>query len=338
MKEMIKQKIKAALILWAKWDALWVPTEMRTYDDIRSKFWRVTKYENAIHNWFFRELWIEDNIKWFWSDDTVLSLAITQSLIDSWKIDYENIIQSQIKAYKEHPWGFGKATRQAFFNIENWISYSDSWIKETSWNWTVMKQFILAPYFLTYNYPEEEIIKSLNTIVRMTHNNSTPVLASIVHNKLLMELLTTTTLNKIELLYNIISYCEFYEKQFSDIEDKLSSRLKKILNYFDNNQELNITDQEIINEFWRKDNNPKTSGFVNITIWVVYCLFFRNPNYEALIDAVNIWGDTDTFAAVIWNMIWAYTGDMWPEELNNDLKDYDKICNIAQMFIDKHLA
>lgn len=336
IKEMIWNKIKAALILWAKWDALWVPTEMMTYDQIRETFWwTVSKYENAINNWFFREHWISDNIKWFWSDDTVLSIALTQSIINKWKIDYDDLIQSQITAYKGHPWGFWKATKQAFLNIENWIPYTQSWIKETWWNWTVMKQFILAAYFLLNNYTEQQIINTIQTVVRMTHNNSVPVIASIIHNKLLMELLTVSEINKIELLEKIINYCEHYENQFNDITDKLSVRLKKMFNYFDQSWNLNITDKEIIYEFWRWDNSPKSSWYINITLPVVYCLFFRNPSYEWLIDAVNIWWDTDTFAAIIWNMIWALSWDEWPKQLNNELKDYDKINDIAEIFIQK---
>jgi len=156
-----------------------------------------------------------------------------------------------------------------------------------------------------------------------------------VHNKLLMELFknwisSEKTLK--EILIELIDYCKHYEQYFTDVENKVSDLLIDLLWLFNNNWKFVATDEEILSKFWRWDNDIKSSCFVYFTMWIVYSIFFRNPNFQWLLDAVNIWWDTDSFWAIIWNMIWAYNWKFYEEEFAKWVKIYEEIKNIWEKF------
>lgn len=46
-------------------------------------------------------------------------------------------------------------------------------------------------------------------------------------------------------------------------------------------------------------------GYVLYTLGISYALFFRNRSFDAIVDAINIGGDTDSYAAIVGAMVGA---------------------------------
>jgi len=232
--DIIRKKILWTLLGWAIWDALWVPSEFMSIDKIKAKFWKISWYEKSINSIFMSRYWINENISWLRSDDTALTFAIIRSILEKWKIDFENIWQYHLQTLDNYPYWMWSSTQNAIEKIRQGISIFESWTPNWWWNWVIMKQSPLAIYYQSRNCSESEIIHSLSTITKMTHNFELTVLATIIHNKLLMELNNTEwEIDKIWLLKTLINYTKFYESQMNIWEFKISQLLEKIISFLD---------------------------------------------------------------------------------------------------------
>ena len=71
------------------------------------------------------------------------------------------------------------------------------------------------------------------------------------------------------------------------------------------------------------------------TLWIVYSLFLKRQNIEALHDCVNIWWDTDTYAAIMGGMLGSYRWKFYEDTFIEWLDDRDNLVNLAEQFSQK---
>lgn len=340
--DILKEKIKSMLIWWAIWDAMWVPVEMKTKEYINENYWRVNKYLDSSLNVFFNKWWLATWKKWLVSDDTILTFSWIESILETWKIDFDNLMKISIKNYKNFPYWFWGWTTKAFKKYEeleeenpNNKNYINLWDKESAWNWVIMKQSPYAAYFLTENLNKKEIESNIEILNKITHAHPTAIVASIIHNEFLLELLKTE--NKIDfkdLLKYLIKYSEKLEKKYLEIDnDKVSDLLKELLKD-QNNWWLNNFD-EILEKYWWWDKKIYSSWYVLTTIWIVYSIFLNKQDFEWFLDSINIGWDVDTFAAIIWNMIWAYNHNFYEKKYEDWIQYIENIRLQTNNFINK---
>lgn len=334
-----KEKVEAMLIWGAIWDALWVPIEMKTHDYIKKHYWRVDSYLDSSLNVFFNKWWLASWKKWLTSDDTILTFAWVDSINNKWKIDIENLLKTSINAYNDFPYGFWWATTKAFKKYENAISKWEiidiNKLAEvnTAWNWVIMKQSPYVAYHISQNTINKEIDKDIESLTKLTHIHPTAIVASLVHNRFLAELLKSDKgINFKDLLKYLIKYSEEIEKNIlQENNDKISDLLKSLLE--DQEKWWLKSYDEILDKYWWWDKQIYSSGYVIITLWIVYSLFLNKQDNETLIDAINIWWDVDTFWAIIWNMLWAYKSKFYSNELENWLPNIDELKTKTKVFI-----
>lgn len=153
LQEIAAQKIIAVFIWGSIWDALWLPAEMLTKEQIKQKYWYLNYFAESMLNYFFARQWFNKPWSGHISDDTLLTMATIDSLVENNKIDLNDIWRKSVKYYESQPQWFGKATIQAFDKIKQWISYKESWTIWWSGNGIMMKQSPLAIYFLLKKVP-----------------------------------------------------------------------------------------------------------------------------------------------------------------------------------------
>ena len=353
-KDLFKQKTSSMLIAWAIWDALWVPVEMKTKEYIEKKYGRLDTYLDSWLNIFFNKWWHA-----WWktgcvSDDTILTFTGVESILETWQIEFDDLMKKSSKNYEEFPYGFWWWTTRAISryndlekNDNSKDNYINLWKKNSAWNWVIMKQSPYAAYFLAKQTTEEIINTNIEIITRLTHNHPTAVVASLVHNKFLMELLKTD--KDIDLKHLLIFLIEFAKEEetklkneITEIEkkenkqiDNISDLLKNLLND-QNNWGLKTYDEILEKYGWGK-NIIYSSGYVITTLWIVYSLFLNKQNFESLIDSINIGWDVDTFWAIIWNMIWAYKSKFYTDKYENWVENIDNIQKQTHNFIEEIL-
>lgn len=180
------------------------------------------------------------------------------------KIDQGNLVDEQIRAFKSWPYGFGRATREVFQKISEGSDPFTSGM-DTAGNGIMMKQAALAAQEVISDISEEDIA----FFTRVTHNSPEAVVASLVHHKLLVELLLQEgELNGYKLLIELRDYANLLEKRESldQIKDFVSEKLDRILSLTDpSSGRVIATDSEILQTFpWGE--RIGASGYVLTTL------------------------------------------------------------------------
>lgn len=334
-------------------DAAWVPTEMMTYQKIQSTFWKVTTYLDANNSVLIQRAvrlskWkVElpaDWIKWIISDDSEFQSAWMESFIDSADIDLDNLMIYLIKTYENYPYWFWRSTEQAFERYKqrekdtpNKLNYIDLWWPKQAWNGVLMKQAPYASIFLAGWYSDEEIEKTMVNICKITHGSPTAIIASLVHNKLLMELLKVWE-NLETNIWELFSYLQMYsetleKKYLQEWDDKISLLLEKLLE--DYKAWWLGSYEEVLEKYWWWEKIIYSSGYIITTLWIVYSLFLKRQNFESLIDCVNIGWDTDTYGAIIGWMLGAYKSKFYEDRFIDWLHEKDYLVDISNRFSEK---
>jgi len=335
----IESKITWALLTWALWDALGVPTEMRSPKYIKERYGRVDTFMPTSDNLFFSKHEIANDVSGYYSDDTVLTFAIVKSINEMGGIDMKNLWEHHIQWYEWHPYGFGAATKMAFEKIKEGIPLEEI-INPNGWgNGMMMKQFPLAAYFALHDIDPKQEEQTILDISKVSHGHPAALVAAMVHHQLLKKLLKTQemSLDKKQLLQELIEIAQTQESAFENLDTpKISEVLIKIQSHMDDNGSLSLTDEEIYNEFgWT--GPVKNSWFITTTLWIVYALFLRDTTIDSVWDAVNFGWDTDTYASIIGNMSGSLHGEQYDDKLIGQIQDIDTLKKQVNDFIYKLL-
>lgn len=222
-----------------------------------------------------------------WSDDTSMTIAAMDSIIDKKGIDYNDImkrflqwIQSAKYTATDEVFDMGIATRNALANF----AYSNAEPTECgvkgfneNGNGSLMRILPFVFYAYENNMSEEEVTKFINDASSLTHAHEISRLGCKIYTDYVFELLNGK--DKIQALSELqdIDYSKYYSQESIDY-------YKRIL------------DGSIVNE---PVDKIKSSGFVVDTLEAAIWCTINNDSYEdAVVKAINLGNDTDTVGAV----------------------------------------
>jgi ADP-ribosylglycohydrolase len=99
-----------------------------------------------------------------------------------------------------------------------------------------MKQSPYSAYFLAKNTNKNSINTNIEILTKLTHRHPTAVIASLIHNEFLMELLKADKNTNLEELLNyLIKYSKKQEEIFLEKDnDKISELIIKLLEDYKN--------------------------------------------------------------------------------------------------------
>ncbi len=341
------KKLEWAVRWWALGDALWLPVEIKTYQEIKEQFGSIDGFESLKHNTFAskasKEWEFPGDINDFWyiSDDTILTLAWLQSLINKGKIDIIDLFNEHTLFVKKFwkRW-FGKWTLAALAKIEQGTPPEQAW-SASRWNGVMMKQLPYAFHFVTENTSPEEMDETIMTIARCTHTSPIGVLTAIIHNRLLVHLFKQdpkTPIDRDALLSEYLTLAEQYEQQpWYKMEDEDNRYVSDIIKELIKQRELikighHYDHEMILDTYTVNGSKPWAKRWFHAgsTLGYTRSIFLQNPNREGLLDGIAIGQDTDSQAAIIGNMIGAYKGEFYDKNLIQSLKSKDEIARVLQ--------
>ncbi|MBX4205040.1 MAG: ADP-ribosylglycohydrolase family protein [Candidatus Doudnabacteria bacterium] len=316
-------------------DALGMPVETMSAEEIRTRFGRVRSFmEMPIDH-----KWHHDTPAGCPTDDTYLTLAVARAFIKSnGKFDMDAIAAEHVYELGLDSQTWGPSTRNAVKRLAAGVHWSESGKTDKPnsgmGNGVVMKLAPLAAYDLSRggNQIREH---ELAEFTRLTHCTNEAVISTFVHFAVLRHLLKLNP-DQIEtwLLFHAIggafnaAFLYLRDEEGAAIElpmlDKLSDCFKQLAVH------KSLTD-EIILSAW-----PNTF-LVHDTLGLSYACFLRKVNIESLYDAINLGGDTDSTGAIVGGMLGALYGPkFFPDSLMNGLRPYirDMIEQVANQFCD----
>lgn len=311
-------------------DALYMPVETWTPEQIRNKHGRLATYVRPDgHKWF------DGREAGTWTDDTQLTLVVAESLIEQKKIDLDSLAKRHVESWqKEGNLGFGKTTNQAIQKLANGIHWLESGKnnkpKSGVGNGVAMKVSPIgalraSPFWLDQWVEwKSKFINNIIGLTLMTHYKRIAIDSALAH-VFAVNLCLSGNFSVKKFLGDISYWSDFVIfTEIPPLKDNLLGRfdiLSKI-------ELKSLTIEEIIKIF------DGGTSYVYNSLPFSYAFFLRNPySIETLYDVGNAGGDTDTNASIVGGLLGALNGaSIFPQHLIEGLWQKDRILATADKF------
>ena len=257
-----------------------------------------------------------------WSDDTSMTLATIDSIIQQGKIDTNDIADRFLNWYRKAEYtatgivfDIGRTTIQALAKYELKLDIASNCGCNGEYdngNGSLMRMLPIA-YYIYYKRitDDKRIYEIVRDVSSITHSHTISILGCYIYVRYALELL-----NKKD---KIQAYKNIKQLDYSFFNDYEISKYYRIL-------EGNI--QEV------KEKDISTSGYVVSTLEATLWLFLNSKNYNnTILTAVNLGNDTDTVGACTGALAGIYYGqENIKTEWKMNLLKYDYIKDLCDMF------
>lgn len=258
----------------------------RQNDEEKTLYVRVTNHPYIPEDWQVGR----------WTDDTQLTLAMMRALTKPFDQSNDdlmtNIVNEHIIEWKESTAGWG-GTKNAIERLSNGThTYLNSG-NQAKGNGVLMKLAPLAFYYSLFgNVNDDEIEK----ICRMTHDTPIALATACIYVRMCIYLFEKKNPSSKEFLEHLFELSLQYETKYQLMEENelVSTRIKR---YLDVNSYSDIDEKLIIDvshggTFFCVDS-------LLMIIGLIACLPTCEPDFNTVIRATEIGGDTDSNAAII---------------------------------------
>ena len=299
-------KVKDGICGFIVGDALGVPVEFYSRRELE---------EDPVVD--MREHGTYDMPKGTWSDDSSMTIATMQSIVNKKAIDYEDIMKEFCawaddgKYNQYYTFDIGNTTRRGLNRFKNGAEALQSGGAEVrdNGNGSLMRILPLA-FIPDIDYETVENVSSL------THAHDRSKIACVLYVEIAKSMLENDL----------------------TIDEHIRNSIDKIKDYYNDNEELDAFKRIISDDF---TGEIRSGGYVIDTIEsVIYCLKNTDNYKDAVLKAVNLGGDTDTTACICGGLAGIYYGyDAIPIDWIESIPHLDKVmslCEKYEEYCDKH--
>ena len=293
-------KVKDGIIGLIVGDALGVPVEFKSGIELK---------ENPVNE--MRGYGTYNQPAGTWSDDSAMTLATMDSIVEKNGIDYDDIMA------KFADWLYNARYMQGNYTfdcgittgtaIENYINSTPALEcgldgERDNGNGSLMRILPLA-YLKNIDY---EIIENVSAL---THAHERSRIACVLYTEIARSMIENDDLS---------------------IEKHVENANSKIKEYYKDSPEL-IHFEKIFNNDL-DDINGK--GYVIYTFeCIIHCLMTTDSYEDAVLKAINIGGDTDTNAAICGGLAGIYYGfDSIPVDWIDEIDKIDKVLSLCERY------
>ena len=334
MKTVTQDQIRGMFLGIAIGDALGMPVEGFSTEQIKSKYGYLTEYVRP------------DGHKWFngreagtWTDDTQLTLLIADSLITLRGFEMWDLALRHVEYLKrEGDLGCGPTTREAIKKLDSGIHWSRSGLSDNPkhgvGNAMPMKvaplgAFRVSPFIRNLKFAKEYFDYRLKDFTLMTHYTNMALQSAFVHVAAIRFCLEWDG-NKKTFVDNFVSTIIQAAESALPVQEKFpieDSLLKRLETFRHLPFQIMIAD-DFIEKFgggtsYVYNSLPFSCGF-----------FLRDPfDIDTLYDVINAGGDTDTNGSIVGGKLGALNGaSIFPQHLIDGLWQKERILATADKF------
>lgn len=303
-------KSKNGIIGVAVADALGVPVEFKSRKELKKN-----PITDMIGNGTY------NMPKGTWSDDTSMTLATIDSIIQKGNIDTNDIADKFLNWFRKSEYtatgktfDIGRTTLQALAKYELKIDVANNCGEDDEYsngNGSLMRMLPIAYYCFSKQLKDKEILELVKEVSSITHKHEVSILGCYIYVKFAIELLNG---NNKELAYQNIKRLKY------DLFEKCNiQRYERIIE-----NDIKIYSEDEI----------KSTGYVVDTLEAVLWLFLNFNDYnKTVLKAINLGDDTDTVGACVGGLAGIYYGiENINTEWKSNLIKYDYIVNICNKF------
>lgn len=346
-----KDKVIGMFLGIAIGDALGMPVEGFSPARILEKYpetgGRVDKYLDATgHKWF------DGRKQGTWTDDTQLSLAVANSLVEAGSFDLESQSRHHVETFLASTDGWGRSTRNSLRRVANGTHWSTSGEPGGNGNGIAMKISPLGIFISTISKKMEDVLdlSRLSTpLALMTHYSDVAVCSGLSHTVATSYcyLSSPDNFDKEKFVKLVIDAANSGHEEYAarclgrlkktgyvvppetlDEEGNLADDIAKRFELLHQADKFSV--EEII------ENCGAGSCYVYNSLPFTYMFFLKNPtSIESLYDVISAGGDTDSNGSMVGGLLGALNGaSIFPEDLVKSLDRVEEILSVANSFCD----
>ena len=221
-----------------------------------------------------------------WSDDTSMTIALIDSIINKNKIDYDDIMHNFYDWLHDAKYtAVGKAFGAGRTCIQSIINYSKGYEPlecgqkdlNSNGNGSLMRILPIAFYSYYKKLTDDDIIELCNNISSLTHSHEISKLGCYIYVRFAMNLIDGLSLEEAYEYMQKDNYSKYQEESIEKYKRLIKNKI----------MELKIDD-------------IKSSGYIVDTLEAAIWILMNSKNYrECIIASTNIGQDTDTVGAVV---------------------------------------
>jgi ADP-ribosylglycohydrolase len=328
---MNRDKVLGMFLGVAIGDALGMPAEGRSAQDIATQFGRLDRYHPVSGH-----RWLGDLPKGATTDDWQLTRTVAEAIIQSGGLDMDAIAAWHVRAFNESVRGWGPTTQEAVASLARGTHWTQSGRTDQPnrglGNGVCMKVAPIGAY-LAATIPvgnhgfSVEATRFLAALAQMTHFTSLGVASGLCQTAALFECLGCAPRDfQVESFIQAIVAAARLGQQFpthTGNADDLAQRLMALSGHgqYDTSR--------IITEF-------NGSSYVCHSLPFTYMFFVKNPHsIESLYECVSAGGDTDSNGSMLASLLGALHGTaFFPKHLVDELLDREAVFDVASRFCD----
>lgn len=370
-----RSKILGMLVGGAIGDALGMPVESWTPRMIRKAHdGQILHYVEPVNHKYFTGDPSDESRTYMpagsTTDDTQLTLATCKGVIEGEKRynqdqdqNYDHyldaIAEAHVEAMKNSVTGWGRTTLEAVERLASGVHWSESGKSDNpsrgTGNGVPMKCSPLAALWFSKHFLRlecgEEVDKKIKRQLfvdfsAMTHYTKMSAEATLMHIEVLCDLLSAKgRIYPVEramyrMKSSLIDYphspdwSKFSTCHLMETKDDIISRMEKMFKFYSDGE------LSFMNIYDLRDEFGNGSCYLYDSFPFAYSIFARKPfSFDAVLDAVNAGGDTDTNAKLVGELLGALHGLEFFEDLYNSrpitgLLCYEEILSIGNQLCD----
>lgn len=362
--KMIKEKYIATFVGCALGDTLGMPVEGLKREQIKKYVGRIDSMIDPViirdssgakvtqDEFGVLKYWNEDLKKGEYTDDTILPVALAESIIARQGLDLDDVGRRQLEAYirMRRPdgtvkGGFGGTTRDAFKNLESGVSPRDSGVIGGPGNAPVTKMFPIGIYMhATGKY--DEGLRFAELVGRITHRDPRSVASGVVQAHAVYTALQGGT--REEFVKSIAQIRVSVEKSLipelkwcpSTMIGPLTSALMKVglwPNYtlwkqgsLKSRLEWIVKNKDADCEDAFKYLGSSSAVYESFPFAIFMFQKFWEDPVSGLLETVNYGGDCDSTGAMYGALAGARNGMIFPSKWLNKLDGLDRLVSVGE--------
>ncbi len=329
---MTKDKVRGLFLGIAIGDALGMPVETFSVKKIKETYGRVDKYHRPDgHKWFNGE------VAGSWTDDTQLTLAVAEAIIETGDINMDRQAAWHVKACESWTKGWGPSTKEAVLRLKEGTHWKESGnfapVGEEGklgvgtrgfGNGISMK---CAPFAVLLAAGEKfdfkEVSDKLADFAAMTHRTSMGVSSGIAHTFATYRCLVSNPKDFDLGVWRetVITASKLGKNYFPEtLVDDITGEFEKLKGV-----DAEWDDDKIREEFGRG------VCYVYRSLPFTYAFFCRDyESIETVYDCVTAGGDTDSNGSMLAGLLGALHGTkIFPDHLIDGLDKKNEIIDVA---------
>jgi len=255
-----------------------------------------------------------------YTDDTLMSMALTASLIERSGFEPANVAENYLAWYESgNTRGIGTTTANAIHNLQHGATWQESGLKHSidglpaGGNGTAMRA---SPIGLWYRKEPELLLESAMLDASITHNSFEPKMGSVAV-ALATAMLANGTATPQDVCYQITDIVTD-----SIVKEKLLLAQK----WLEQGTPLDTIVEEALAEIGVSGYVPETVGAA------FFCLGATDNFKDAVVMAVKAGGDTDTTAAIVGALAGTYYGlENIPSEYTETVENFELLQGLTDI-------